>query len=323
MKDSFGREINYMRISLTDRCNFRCRYCMPEEGVADIGHDHILTLEEIERIAAAAASLGVSKFRLTGGEPLVRKGVAGLVKNLAALPGVSELAMTTNGSLLADRAQELKAAGLSRVNISLDTLRPDRFQEITRGGSLDDVIGGINAATDAGLKPVKLNVVIMKGFNDDEILDFVQLTFQHEYEIRFIELMPIGQAAGENGYPYLSCEEIKAKLPALRPIAAAADEEGGVAERFKYPGARGTLGFITPISNCFCSQCNKLRLTPDGKLKTCLHSNKEIDLRPALEAGDGDSLRQVIREAVLAKEERHHLAEGAEPIARDMFRIGG
>lgn len=319
MKDRFGREIGYMRISVTDRCNFRCKYCMPEKGVPDIGHDSILKFEEIMEIVGAAAELGISKYRLTGGEPLVRKGITACIKGISAIPGVSEITMTTNGSLLAPMAGELAKAGLSRINVSLDTLKPNRFKEITRGGDLDQVFAAINEAKRAGLAPVKLNTVIMKGFNDDEILDFVQLTIMHEMDVRFIELMPVGQAAGCGDFEYMSCEEIKSKLPALRPIQT----DGGVASLYKYPMARGKIGFISPISDCFCTQCNKLRLTADGKLKTCLHSDQEIDLKPALGSGNKGALKEIIEEAIIKKEEKHRIAEGLQSNRRNMNKIGG
>lgn len=318
MKDSYNRDINYMRISVTDRCNYRCRYCMPQ-GCTDIGHNNILTFEQIENIVRAAVSLGITKFRLTGGEPLVRKGIVGLVRNLSSIDGVEELVMTTNGALLTDYAKELKKAGLSRVNISLDTMRHTRFKEITGGGNLDDVFAGINAATMAGLNPVKINTVIMKGFNDDEIPDFVQLTLQHDYDVRFIEVMPVGDCAEISNECYMSCEEIKKRLPALKKVET---EQQGVADIYRYPSSRGTLGFISAISNCFCDKCNKIRLTSDGKLKTCLHSNQEIDLKSALAEGSPEALVDIIRETILNKEEKHSLKDG-QTIERNMNRIGG
>lgn len=319
MKDTFGREINYLRISVTDKCNLRCRYCMPESGVADLGHENILTYEEIHRVVEAAAGLGITKYRLTGGEPLVRRGIVSLVEQMKGIPGVEKITMTTNGILLPQMAEQLKKAGLDRVNISMDSLRHDRYREITRGGDLDQVIAGANAAVKAGLTPIKFNVVMMKGFNDDELLDFVQLTLQHDYEVRFIELMPVGRAENDIDHGYISSEEIKGRLPQLIPL----EDQDGVAEMYRYRGARGRIGFITPISCNFCSQCNKLRLTADGKLKTCLHSEKEIDLKKALREGQPGDLEQVLRSAIEEKEEKHHLGEGRPPISRDMNKIGG
>lgn len=328
MKDSFGREIKYMRISLTDKCNYRCKYCMPSEGIPDIGHDKILRYEDIERIARAAVDLGISKFRLTGGEPLVRKGVVDFVRKMKNIEGLRELTMTTNGSLLADMAEDLAAAGLDRVNISLDTLRYSRFKEITRGGEIDDVVAGINAAVNAGLTPVKINVVVMKGFNDDEILDFLQLTFQHDYEIRFIEMMPFkGNDSCE--YHFMSNNEIREKMPALRPVTSH-EENSGVTQLYKYPAARGRIGFISAISDGFCETCNKVRVTSDGKLKTCLHTNSEYDLKRALAIYEKDgeeagkqAMINALSEAILAKEEGHTLQIGEPAIERNMNRIGG
>ncbi|MBR0600352.1 GTP 3',8-cyclase MoaA [Sinanaerobacter chloroacetimidivorans] len=318
MKDSFGREISYMRISVTDRCNLRCKYCMPEEGVENLGHDKILTFEEITRIVKASVELGITKFRLTGGEPLARRGIVDLVDRLATIEGVKELTMTTNGILLGEFAHDLKKAGLNRVNISLDTLQYEKYEEITRGGNLDDVFAGIQAALEEGLTPVKLNVVAISGFNDDEILDFVQLTCNHPLDIRFIELMPIGHAAAENHEQFLSSQEIKKKLPCLIP-----QEQNGVAEYYRYPEALGKIGFISPMSCHFCNDCNKIRLTADGKLKPCLHTNQEFDLHKALKTDDDEMLKEAIKEAILGKEDRHHLNEGADPIQRDMNKIGG
>jgi len=292
---------------------------MPEEGINDIGHESILKFEQIEKIVKASAQLGISKYRLTGGEPLVRKGVVELVETLSGIQGVSELAMTTNGSLLGPMAKDLKQAGLSRVNISLDTMNEDKFREITRGGNLSSVFEGINEARRQGLTPLKINVVIMKGFNDDEIIDFVQLTIMHEMDVRFIELMPVGEKVNHCKFGFMSCEEIKSKLPALRP----AGDDSGVADLYKYPMARGKIGFISPISDCFCAACNKLRLTADGKLKTCLHSDQEIDLKLALEGNDDELLKSAIKDAIFRKEEKHRIAEGMSTNERSMNKIGG
>ncbi len=319
MKDSFGREISYMRISVTDRCNMRCKYCMPEEGVENLGHDKILSFENIERIVRAAVALGITKYRLTGGEPLARKGIVSLIERLAKIEGVEALAMTTNGTLLEDQAEALKKAGLDRVNISIDSLKYDKYEEITRGGDLDAAFAGVNAALRVGLTPLKLNVVAMAGFNDNEILDFVQLSINHPIDIRFIELMPIGQAGKNNGYRYLSSDEIKMKLPGLIRL----DKQDGVADIYKYPEALGSIGFISPMSHQFCGSCNKIRLTAEGKLKPCLHTDEEIDLKEILNMDDDELLKDAIRNAILRKGDKHHLNDGAKPVDRSMSQIGG
>jgi cyclic pyranopterin phosphate synthase len=318
MRDKFNREITYLRISVTDRCNLRCKYCMPEEGVEDIGHNKILSFENIQRIVEASAKLGITKYRITGGEPLVRKDIIDLVRALSKIPGVKELVMTTNGILLPEKAEALKEAGLKRVNISLDTLDPEKFAEITRGGDLNKVLAGIKAAEKAGLVPLKINAVAMRGFNDDEITSLADITKDHEYNLRFIELMPFGNNSNAKDSKYLSNEEIKSMLPTLTPLGTQ-----GVAEVFKIPGALGTIGFISAMSRHFCGDCNKIRLTSDGKLKTCLHSNQEIDLNEVLNTGDDELLKATIENAIMLKEERHHLNEGAQPITRNMNKIGG
>ena len=316
MKDLFQREITYLRISLTDLCNLRCAYCMPPEGVEKRDHCQILSLEEIGEIAREAVSLGVRKIRLTGGEPLVRRGMISLCRDLRGIPGLEELALTTNGLLLPDMAAELKAAGVDRVNISLDTLDHRKYRRITRGGSLDAALAGIRAAKDAGLTPLKLNCVLIGGFNDDEIPALAALTRQEPVEVRFIELMPIGDAAGFGPEAYLPCEAVLERLPELTPV-----EEAGVAERFRLPGAAGTVGLIRPVSRCFCQRCDRIRLTADGCLKPCLHSREEIPLRGL----HGSELRQKLAEAILRKPERHGelSASSRSQAARDMNQIGG
>ncbi len=318
MKDSFGREISYMRISVTDRCNLRCKYCMAEDGVESLEHDQILSFENIERIVKVSTQLGIKKYRLTGGEPMARKGIVNLVENLSKIPGVEELVMTTNGILFAEQAEALKAAGLNRVNISVDSLLYHKYEDITRGGDLDEAFAGVNAALKVGLAPLKLNVVAIKGFNDDEILNFVQLTINHPIDIRFIELMPIGHAAN-CGYEYLSADEIKQKLPSLVSL----NRQDGVADLYKYPEAKGTIGFISPMSHQFCNECDKIRLTSDGKLKPCLHTDQEIDLNEILAKDDDDLLKKTIENAILMKGEKHHLNEGGAPVERGMHQIGG
>jgi len=312
-----GREITYLRVSLTDLCNLRCVYCMPPEGVAKRGHRDILSLEEIAEIARAAASLGVKKIRLTGGEPLVRRGVAGLCRELAAIPGVEELALTTNGVLLPRMAEELRAAGVRRVNISLDTLDAEKYAKITRGGRLSDALAGIRAAKDAGFSPVKLNAVLIGGFNDDEIPALAALTEREPVEVRFIELMPIGRTQPFGPEAYLPCSAVLDRLPALEPLPP----DGGVARRYRLPGAAGTVGLISPLSCNFCGSCNRLRLTADGFLKPCLHAKEELPVRGL----HGEALRRRLQEAAWAKPAEHGLlsASARSGAMRNMNQIGG
>lgn len=317
MKDTFKREITYLRISLTDLCNLRCTYCMPPEGVKKQEHRQILSLEEIEEIAREAAALGIRKIRLTGGEPLVRRGVVTLCRKLREIPELEELALTTNGILLPGLAAELRAAGVDRVNISLDTLNPEKYCRITRGGRLEDALAGIRAAKNAGLTPLKLNCVLIGGFNDGEIPALASLTERESVEVRFIELMPIGDTARFAPEAYLPCEAVLERLPQLERLP----EGSGVAERYRLPGAAGTVGLIRPLSRCFCAQCNRVRLTADGCLKPCLHSREEIPVRGL----HGEALRQQLEKAILHKPEQHgelsaHLRSEAD---RDMNQIGG
>jgi cyclic pyranopterin phosphate synthase len=318
VKDTFEREITYLRISLTDLCNLRCVYCMPPEGVRKQAHDQILSLEEIGEIARAAVELGVKKIRLTGGEPLVRRGVLSLCRELRRIPRLQELTLTTNGLLLPGMAAELKAAGVDRVNVSLDTLDPEKYRRITRGGCLEDALAGIQAARDAGLTPLKLNCVLIGGFNDDEIPALAALTERAPVEVRFIELMPIGDTAGFGPDAYLPCEAVLERLPRLEP---AAGERTGVAERFRLPGAAGTVGLIRPLSRCFCAQCDRIRLTADGYLKPCLHSREEISVRGL----HGPDLRRRLEQAIRHKPEQHGQlsASARSESARGMNRIGG
>lgn len=318
MKDTFEREITYLRISLTDLCNLRCVYCMPPEGVAKRTHDQILSLEEIGEIARAAAELGVTKIRLTGGEPLVRRGILSLCRELRRIPTLRELALTTNGLLLPGMAAELKKAGVDRVNISLDTLDPDKYRRITRGGRLEDALAGIRAAWDAGLTPLKLNCVLIGGFNDDEIPALAALTEREPVEVRFIELMPMGHTTEFGPEAYLPCEAVLDRLPGLEPEA---ETQTGVAERFRLPGASGTIGLIRPLSRCFCAQCNRIRLTADGCLKPCLHSREELSVRGL----HGEALRRQLEKAIRHKPEQHGELSAARrsESARDMNRIGG
>lgn len=324
MIDKFGREINYLRISVTDRCNLRCKYCMPAEGFANlIPHSEILSFEDIINITRAAAEIGITKIRLTGGEPLVRHSIVELIAKMHEVEGIKEIAITTNGIMLADMAADLKKAGVSRVNVSLDTMDAEKYRQITRGGDIRKVLDGIKAAQEVGLTPVKINCVALGGFNDDEFADFVELTRENDICVRFIELMPIGHA--ENGvegesYGFISNAELLARFPELVPEAK---EKFSVAVNYRLPGAKGTVGFISALSNHFCAECNKLRLTSDGKIKPCLHSNVEIDMKPALATGDHGKIVQALADSVGHKVEHHLLNEGAAPIDRDMNKIGG
>jgi len=314
MRDGCGRNIDYLRLSVTDLCNFRCRYCMPECGVPKRPHSEILSVEELVEIAGASAACGIRKIRLTGGEPLVRHGILDICRGVARIPGVEELCMTTNGSLLAELAAPLREAGVSRLNISLDSMVPEKFASISRRGSLSSVLEGIRAAEDAGFTGLKLDVVLIGGFNSDEIANFVGLTREHPWEVRFIELMPMGECAHWEKSCFLSGQAVLTACPELQPIATE-----GVARRYRIPGAPGTVGLIAPMSHSFCSQCRRIRVTSDGKLKGCLHSREEIPLRGL----HGQELEAAIRRGILQKPEGHHLAAGGSDTPRDMNEIGG
>lgn len=314
MLDGCGRTIDYLRLSVTDLCNYRCRYCMPPEGVAKRDHGDILSLEELADIARAAVRLGVKKIRLTGGEPLVRRGIVELCRQLRTIPGLQELCLTTNGALLPQLAAPLREAGLDRLNISLDTLRPDRFAEMTRLGHLSDALAGIEAAEAAGFHNLKLDTVLIGGFNDDEIGDFINLTREHPWEVRFIELMPMGPCAGWDRSRFLPAETVLDRMAELEPI-----EAQGVARRYQLPGALGTVGLISPVSHDFCADCRRIRVTADGKLKGCLHSREEIPLRGL----HGQALEDAVRRGILHKPERHHLTERSSDTPRNMNQIGG
>lgn len=318
MKDSFGREINYLRISLTDRCNLRCKYCMPENGVLKFPHEEILTLEEIYTIIKAFVDLGVNKIRFTGGEPLARKGVVDLISKVSRLDGVKDLAMTTNGILLKEYAKDLKDAGLNRVNISLDTLNEDKYRMITRGGNLNTVMKGIEEAKKIGLTPIKINTVLIGGFNDDEIESLIKLTEKEEIDVRFIELMPIGEAASWAKEKFISNDIVLGKVKELIPVPR--EDMSSPAVYYKLPNGKGKVGIINPISCKFCENCNRVRLTSKGQLKLCLHSNVEIDIKEVLR--NGQDIKKLILQSIRQKEESHHLEDG-KYIKRNMNQIGG
>ncbi len=324
--DSYNRPIEYLRISVTDRCNLRCVYCMPEEGVAELAHAEVLSYEEIARLARVIVGLGVTKLRLTGGEPLARKGLEQLVAMLAAIPGVQDLSMTTNGTLLAARAEALSRAGLRRVNVSLDTLRPERFRAMTRRGRLEDVLDGIAAARQAGLTPIKINVVVIRGLNDDEVLDLARRTVEDGWNVRFIEVMPLAPDPMWAHDGLVPSAEIRARIEAaFGPLTPVDGDGAGPARYYRLATSNGTLGFISPLSEHFCTRCNRLRLTANGQLMPCLMSEQAIDLRSVLRSSAGDEeLRRRVLDAIRAKPEGHHM--GAAPRtagATPMSRIGG
>jgi len=300
---------------------------MPPEGVVCRPHEEILRYEEIEMVVRAAAGLGISKIRLTGGEPLVRLGIVDLVRSLARIPGIDDLAMTTNGVLLSRYAADLAEAGLRRVNVSLDTLRPERFRRITRLGRLEDVLAGMEAARQAGLAPVKINAVVIRGMNDDEVVGMARKTMEAEWNVRFIEVMPVGNGiSGDWREQMVTAWEIREKIEAalgeLEP--AKMSTGGGPARYYRLPGAKGTLGFITPISEHFCYQCNRLRLTADGQLRPCLLSDQEIDLRTVLRQGaDVAQIKELLLQGINSKPMQHHLDEWERPENRAMSEIGG
>ena len=322
LSDSFQRPIDYLRISVTDRCNLRCVYCMPTDGIRLMPHADILSYEEIRGIAKTAAELGISKIRITGGEPLVRSGLPGLIAMLAEIKAIDDISLTTNGILLAGYAAELKAAGLRRVNVSLDTLDTVKFNRICRNGRLKDVLEGIKAARTAGLNPVKINMVVMSGVNDDELLDFARRTVTDEWHVRFIEHMPF--AKNDSRPSFLSVAEMKQRLAKLGKLEPCSFKGNGPAKYFRLPGANGTIGFITPVSEHFCFHCNRLRLTADGKLRLCLMGEEEIDLRQSLRGGvSADELKKLIKIAVASKPLRHQLANGRVPQNRPFSQVGG
>jgi len=378
--DSYNRTIDYLRISVTDRCNFRCVYCMPEQGAPIAPKEDILTFEEIERLAKIAVALGMTKIRLTGGEPLVRRDIDQLVCKIGAIPGLTDFSMTTNGFLLARHADNFKRSGLTRINISLDTLRPERFAGLARRGSLDEVLCGIDAAESAGLVPIKLNCVVMRGWNDDEVVEFAKLTYDRPFDVRFIELMPINWSRGDDSSSemqsffalaapveyrkndriqlyansdtatfrsafhatetavqtgqldaaqmrraFVSTDEIKRRIETdLGEMSPAEIVTNGPARSYRLPGARGTVGFISQITNDMCVNCNRLRLTADGMLRPCLMADGEVDLRTVLRSGSDDAaIEELFRLTVFHKPKEHRLEDGMAPIGRNMSQLGG
>lgn len=319
MLDKHGRKINYLRVSVTDRCNLRCIYCMPTEGVEKKQHEDIMRYEEIFNVVKAAATIGINKIRFTGGEPLILKDMDKLIYYTSKISSIQDIAMTTNAMLLQDRVEDLKKVGLKRVNISLDSLKGDRFKNITRGGDINKVFNSIEKCISIGMKPVKINTVIMKGINDDEIDDFMNLTKEYPISVRFIELMPIGEGSKIYKNSYISSEEIISKHENLIPVET---NKSSTAALYRFNGAKENIGFISPMSCKFCSNCNRVRLTAEGTLKPCLHSEKEINIKEYV--NDSKILLSKITEAIYDKPLEHHLVEDEKSKSKKMmYQIGG
>ncbi len=325
--DHYGRSITYLRVSVTDRCNFRCVYCMPPEGVKWQPHSAILSFEEIAAVVRAAAGLGVRKVRLTGGEPLVRLDLPDLVRMITEIPGIEDVSLTTNGILLERMAGELKDAGLKRVNVSLDTLKPEKFARITRGGSLEAVLRGLDAAEQHGLAPLKINTVAMRGVNDDELEDLAKLSLSRSWDVRFIELMPVkNRQPWGPGFPdpadmYLSIPDIQKALAPFGLEQVPGNPQDGPEQKFRLDGGRGRLGFISPLSNHFCQQCNRLRLTADGNFRPCLLQDIEVPFLSALRSGE--AIEPYLKKAIDSKPLGHEIDQNRLPTRRFMQQIGG
>lgn len=317
MIDRLGREINYMRISVTELCNLRCRYCMPEDGVCKKSHFEMLTEDEIVMAVEAAASLGIRKLRITGGEPLVKKNIVSICERCANVEGIEEVCLTTNGILLPQLAKPLKEAGVKRLNISLDTLNEEKYQYITRIGRIENAKAGLEAALEAGFDKIKLNAVLIGGFNDDEIELLAELTLKYPVDVRFIELMPMYDSGDFGKDAYLPYKKVLEKMPRLVP----AEQDGGVAKLYQLPGAKGKIGLISPISAHFCSECNRIRLTADGKLKPCLHSGDEYSMKGL----DYEGIRKMLEQAIWNKPAWHGelSADNRSNAGRNMNQIGG
>ena len=318
MTDGYGRKIEYLRMSVPDACNLRCAYCMPEEGMRVCPCKSAMSADEFVEIASAAAELGVNKLRITGGEPLLRGDIVGLARELGKIDGIEDISMTTNATLLAPMAEDLYKAGIHRINISLDTLDAKKYEDMTRGGKLSDALEGLRAAMYAGMRPVKLNAVLIGGFNDTEIETLAELTQAYPVELRFIELMPIGHTSCFPKSAYIPDSVVLQKLPGLEPVESAPHS---VARLYKLPHAQGRIGLISPLSNHFCAECNRLRLTADGCLKPCLHSAEEIPVRGL----HGEELKAAILTAVSHKPKMHVELSATErsQSQRSMYRIGG
>ncbi|KEQ23135.1 GTP 3',8-cyclase MoaA [Paenibacillus tyrfis] len=331
LKDRFGRIHDYLRISVTDRCNLRCVYCMPEEGMEFEPEEKLLTFEEIAEVVRVLAGYGVRKLRLTGGEPLVRKNLEQLVRMLSAIDGIEDIALTTNAIHFASRAEKLREAGLTRINVSLDSLRADRFSLITRGGDLSRVLASLEAASRVGLDPIKLNVVLMKGMNDDEIEDFLKLTLERSLHVRFIEYMPIGHDDDGWKTKYISLNTVLERCESIGWQVETVEQSvrgNGPSQNFRIAGAAGTFGLIHPVSDHFCETCNRLRLTADGNIKPCLYWSDEFNVRRYI--GNDQALAELFFRALDVKPESHEMAKALlseqqshTPTSRRMSQIGG
>jgi cyclic pyranopterin phosphate synthase len=325
MLDVQGRTIDYLRISVTDRCNLRCIYCMPQESERPPVSRDCLSFKEISEVVRTAARLGVRRLRITGGEPLVRKDLHLLVESLSGIPGIEEISLTTNGLLLEKYAHQLAAAGLKRVNVSLDSLRADRYREITGGGDIRRVFRGLSGAKDAGLHPVKINMIPMRGVNDCEIEDFAALTMFTRHEVRFIELMPVGPLCLRAQRMFMPTEEIRNRISSLAPLQHVEAHKSGPARYYRFAESPGRIGFISPVSQHFCATCNRLRLTFDGRVKPCLFSGKDVDLRSSLRSGAPENeLERLLKCAAAMKPERHRMhSEAGADHPNSMAAIGG
>jgi cyclic pyranopterin phosphate synthase len=326
-RDQFGRVIDYLRISLTDHCNLRCVYCMPENGLKFLPTAELLTAGEIAAVVRVAVDAGFRKFRLTGGEPTLRADLLDIVRQMAAVPGVADLAMTTNGILLPELARPLREAGLRRVNIHMDSPDAERLAGIMRWGKLEDIWRGIEAAEAAGFSPLKLNAVVARGYNDEDVAALAGLTMEHDWHFRFIELMPFGsgECAELARDRFISNDEVRARIEAVHgrltelPAGDASDES----RNYRLPGARGVVGFISPVSAPYCGSCNRMRLTADGKLHLCLLNDDEMDIKRQLRQHGPDAVREILLKAVHQKPVGHRLQDGVSTRNRRMFQIGG
>jgi len=327
LADSYNRQINYLRISVTDRCNLRCVYCMPENGIPNLRHEEILSYEELLRCARVAVNLGIRKIRITGGEPLIRKGIVSFIEKIARIDGITDLALTTNGTQLKAYARPLKEAGLHRVNVSMDTLRRDRYLKITRRDMLHDVLDGIHEAEKIGLLPLKINIVTLRETNYDEICDFARLTLSHPYIVRFIEFMPMGNDTQLERTEFVPGEDVVRAIRDEFPLERFSNtsQNSSVSRLFQIPGALGRIGVITPLTEHFCHMCNRLRITPNGHLRTCLFNDVEVDLKTTLRSGCSDKdLEELLRRTVAQKPSGHHLSRGVyRKCNSNMSRIGG